>query len=135
MKCKKIFINILESKDTIQEINDKITNDLQGYHIVLENKTFDCFICDFEQISENDVFWSIDMKKTIKKCTCFKYNSYKCSIEIKKKEKIDLIIWIEENNEFELKSINAITLKAGKTVDESAQIVKTIILKVLLNNG
>ena len=24
MKCKKIFINILESKDTIQEINDKI---------------------------------------------------------------------------------------------------------------
>ena len=105
MKCKKIFINILESKDTIQEINDKITNDLQGYHIVLENKTFDCFICDFEQISENDVFWSIDMKKTIKKCTCFMYNSYKCSIEIKKKEKIDLIIWIEENKEFELKSI------------------------------
>ena len=43
MKCKKIFINILESKDTIQEINDiiEIENDLQGYHIVLENKTPD----------------------------------------------------------------------------------------------
>ena len=48
MKCKKIFINILESKDTIQEINDVIEkDDLQGYHIILENKTPDKFSCEF----------------------------------------------------------------------------------------
>ena len=35
MKCKKLFINILESKDTIQEINDVIYGDLQWYHIIL----------------------------------------------------------------------------------------------------
>jgi hypothetical protein len=107
MKCKKIFINILESKDTIQEINELIEDksDLQGYHIILENKTPDNFQCDFLLNSELEVFWSIDMKKTVKICQNIGYNEYKCKVEIDRKEKKELIIWINSLAKIILKKI------------------------------
>jgi DNA/RNA-binding domain of Phe-tRNA-synthetase-like protein len=78
MKCKKIFINILESKDTIQEINDVIEEgDLQGYHIILENKTPDKFSCEFLVNSWSEIFWSIDMKKTVKQALNIGVEEYK----------------------------------------------------------
>ena len=94
MKCKKIFINILESKDTIQEINDVITieEDIQGYHIILENKTSDKFSCEFLVNSRSEIFWSIDMKKTVKTAQNIGINEYKCKVEFEKKEKKELII-------------------------------------------
>lgn len=107
MKCKKIFINILESKDSIQEINELIEADseLQGYHIILENKTPDQFCCDFLLNSELEVFWSIDMKKTINICQNIHFNEYKCKIELEKREKKELIIWINSFGRIILKKI------------------------------
>jgi hypothetical protein len=114
MKCKKIFINILESKDTVQEINDVIEeeNDLQGYHIILENKTPDKFSCEFLLKSEMEIFWSIDMKKTIKSCQNIGLHEYKCKIEMEKREKKELIIWVNENTKIELKKIENHVLTA-----------------------
>jgi hypothetical protein len=108
MKCKKIFINILESKDSIQEINELIEADseLQGYHIILENKTPDKFSCNFLLNSELEVFWSIDMKKNIKICQNIGYNEYKCKIELEKKQKKELIIWINSSGRIILKKID-----------------------------
>ena len=108
MKCKKIFINILESKDTIQEINELIEEDseLQGYHIILENKTPDKFSCDFLLNSELEPLWSIDMKKTIKICQTIGYNEYKCKVELDKKDKKELIIWINSFAKIILKKID-----------------------------
>lgn len=108
MKCKKFFINILESKDTIQEINDVIEegSELQGYHIILENKTHDKFRCEFLVNSELEIFWSIDMKKTVKNCQNTGYNEYKCKIELDKKEKKELIIWINSFAKIILKKID-----------------------------
>jgi len=118
MKCKKIFINIMESKDTIQEINDVIggkgvnndgnSYDLQGYHIILENKTPDQFRCEFLIKSELEIFWSIDMKKTVKPCQNIGLNEYKCKINLEKKDKKELIIWMnnmEPGLRMELKKI------------------------------
>jgi hypothetical protein len=107
MKCKKIFINILESKDTIQEINELIEEDseLLGYHIILENKTPDQFCCDFLLNSELEIFWSIDMKKNIKICQNIGYNEYKCKINLEKREKKELIIWINSPARIILKKI------------------------------
>jgi hypothetical protein len=113
MKCKKIFINILESKDTIQEINDVIEKgDLQGYHIILENKTSDKFSCEFLVNSQSEIFWSIDMKKTIKTSQNIGVKEYKCKIELEKKEKKELIIWANESTEIELKKIENHVLTA-----------------------
>ena len=100
MKCKKILINILESKDTVQDINDVIGgdgggdgggDDLQGYHIILENKTPDKFSCNFKIQSENEILWSIDMKKTVNKCQNIDFNEYQCKIDIEKKDRKELI--------------------------------------------
>ena len=112
MKCKKIFINILESKDTIQEINELIEEDseLQGYHIILENKTPDKFSCDFLLNSELEPLWSIDMKKTIKICQTIGYNEYKCKVELDKKDKKELIIWINSFAKIILKKANSSSL-------------------------
>jgi hypothetical protein len=114
MKCKKIFINILESKDTIQEINDVIEmeNDLQGYHIILENKTLDKFSCEFLVNSELEIYWSIDMKKTVKICQNIGFNEYKCKVELEKREKKELIIWVSENTKMHLKKIENHVLTA-----------------------
>jgi hypothetical protein len=114
MKCKKIFINILESKDTIQEINDiiELENDLQGYHIILENKTPDKFSCEFLLKSEKEIFWSIDMKKTVKICQNIGLHEYKCKIEMEKKEKKELIIWVNENIRMQLIKIENHVLTA-----------------------
>ena len=114
MKCKKIFINILESKDTIQEMNDVIEKDseLQGYHIILENKTVDKFSCEFLINSGLDVFWSIDMKKTVKTCQNIGVDEYKCKVELDKKEKKELIIWVNENTKIQLKKIENHVLTA-----------------------
>ena len=127
MKCKKIFINILESKDTMQEINDMIGGgssdnssggeDLQGYHIILENKTPDKFSCDFTIQSENDILWSIDMKKTVNKCQNIDFNEYQCKINIDKKERKELIIWmVQTEGRMELKKIknNLLTVYIGE---------------------
>jgi hypothetical protein len=122
MKCKKIFINILESKDTIQDINDVIGgdgggDDLQGYHIILENKTPDKFSCNFTIQSENEIFWSIDMKKTVNKCQNIDFNEYQCKIDIEKKDKKELIIWmIQIDGRMELKNIknNLLTVYIGE---------------------
>ena len=106
MKCKKIFINILESKDTIQEIRDIIDGgDLQGYHIILENKTSDKFSCEFLVNSPSEIFWSIDMKKTVRIALNIGVEEYKCKVELDKKEKKELIIWANENTRMELKKI------------------------------
>ena len=106
MKCKKIFINILESKDTIQEINDVIEEgDLQGYHIILENKTPDKFSCEFLVHSRLEIFWSIDMKKTIKTAQNTGGEEYKCKVELEKKAKNELIIWANQSSKMELKKI------------------------------
>ena len=113
MKCKKIFINILESKDTIQEINDVIEKgDLQGYHIILENKTPDKFSCEFLVNSQLDIFWSIDMKKTIKTAQNIGVKEYKCKVELEKKEKKELIIWANESIGMMLKKIENHVLSA-----------------------
>ena len=113
MKCKKIFINILESKDTIQEINDVIEEgDLQGYHIILENKTPDKFSCEFLVHSQLDIFWSIDMKKTIKTAQNTGQEEYKCKVELEKKAKKELIIWANHNTRMELKKIENHVLTA-----------------------
>jgi len=114
MKCKKIFINILESKDTIQEINDiiNVENDLQGWHIILENKTPDKFSCEFLLKSEIEIFWSIDMKKTVKICQNIGIKEYKCKVELEKKDKKELIIWTNENTNMELKKIENHVLTA-----------------------
>jgi hypothetical protein len=121
MKCKKIFINILESKDTMQEINDVIGgddgNNLQGYHIILENKTPDKFSCNFTIQSENEIFWSIDMKKTVNKCQNIDFNEYQCKIDIEKKDKKELIIWmVQTDGRIELKNIknNLLTVYIGE---------------------
>lgn len=106
MKCKKIFINILESKDTIQEINDVIEEgDLQGYHIILENKTPDKFSCEFLLSAKLDIFWSIDMKKTIKTAQNIGEAEYKCKVELEKKAMKELIIWANQRTRMELKKI------------------------------
>ena len=113
MKCKKIFINILEPKDSIQEINDVIEKgDLQGYHIILENKTSDKFSCEFLVNSQSEIFWSIDMKKTIRPAQNIGVKEYKCKIELEKKEKKELIIWTNESTEIELKKIENHVLTA-----------------------
>jgi hypothetical protein len=114
MKCKKIYINILESKDTIQEINDiiEVENDLQGYHIILENKTPDKFSCEFLLNSDLEIFWSIDMKKTIKSCQNIGFHEYKCKVELEKKEKKELIIWVSENTKMKLIKIENHVLTA-----------------------
>jgi hypothetical protein len=113
MKCKKIFINILESKDTIQEINDVIEKgDLQGYHIILENKTPDKFSCEFLVNSQLDIFWSIDMKKTIRTAQNIGVKEYKCKVELEKKEKKELIIWANESIGMMLKKIENHVLSA-----------------------
>ena len=107
MKCKKIFINILESKDTIQEIKEVIEEgeDLQGYHIILENKTPDKFSCEFLVHSRTDIFWSIDMKKTVRPAQNIGVEEYKCKVELEKKDKKDLIIWANQITRMELKKI------------------------------
>ena len=115
MKCKKLFINILESKDTIQEINDVIDGDLQGYHIILENRTLDQFSCEFTIYSLNEIFWSIDMKKTANQCQNVGFHEYKCKIELEKKGKKELIIWmnkVETEWRMELKKIENRVLTA-----------------------
>ena len=113
MKCKKIFINILESKDTIQEMNDVIEEgELQGYHIILENKTSDKFSCEFLINSGLEIFWSIDMKKTVKTCQNIGVDEYKCKVELEKKEKKELIIWVNESTRIELKKIENHVLTA-----------------------
>ena len=117
MKCKKIFINILESKDTIQEINDVITEeeDIQGYHIILENKTLDKFSCEFLVNSRSEIFWSIDMKKTVKQALNIGVDEYKCKVELEKKGKKELIIWmtnLEQGARMELKKIENHVLTA-----------------------
>ena len=117
MKCKKIFINILESKDTIQEINDVITEegDIQGYHIILENKTLDKFRCEFLVNSRSEIFWSIDMKKTVRQALNIGVDEYKCKVELEKKGKKELIIWmtnLEQGARMELKKIENHVLTA-----------------------
>jgi len=113
MKCKKIFINILESKDTIQEINDVIEEgDLQGYHIILENKTPDKFSCEFMVNSRLEIFWSIDMKKTVKQAQNIGVDEYKCKVELEKKAKKELIIWANEITRMELNKIENHVLTA-----------------------
>jgi hypothetical protein len=114
MKCKKIFINILESKDTIQEIKDVIESgsELQGYHIILENKTPDKFSCEFLVHSKLDIFWSIDMKKTVKTAQNIGVEEYKCKVELDKKDKKELIIWTNESTRIELKKIENHVLTA-----------------------
>ena len=114
MKCKKIFINILESKDTIQEINDVIESgtELQGYHIILENKTPDKFSCEFLVNSRSEIFWSIDMKKTVKIAMNIGVEEYKCKVELDKKDKKELIIWTNENTKMELNKIENHVLTA-----------------------
>ena len=114
MKCKKIFINILESKDTIQEMNDVIEKggELQGYHIIIENKTPDKFSCEFLIYSPTEIFWSIDMKKTVKSCQNIGHEEYKCKVELDKKDKKELIIWANENTRLELKKIDNHVLTA-----------------------
>jgi hypothetical protein len=113
MKCKKIFINILESKDTIQEINDVIEEgDLQGYHIILENKTPDKFSCEFLVNSQLEIFWTIDMKKTVKQALNIGVEEYKCKIELDKKDKKELIIWANKNTRMGLKKIENHVLTA-----------------------
>jgi len=113
MKCKKIFINILESKDTIQEINDVIEEgDLQGYHIILENKTLDKFSCEFLLNSRLEIFWSIDMKKNIKKAQNIGEAEYKCKVELEKKVKKELLIWANQTTKMELKKIENHVLTA-----------------------
>jgi hypothetical protein len=114
MKCKKIFINILETKDTIQEINDVITReeDIQGYHIILENKTLDKFSCEFLVNSQSEIFWSIDMKKTVKTAQNIRVDECKCKVELEKKEKKELIIWANDNTRIELKMIENRVLTA-----------------------
>jgi hypothetical protein len=121
MKCKKILINILESKDTVQDINDVIGGDggdnLQGYHIILENKTPDKFSCNFTIQSENEIFWSIDMKKTVNKCQNIDFNEYQCKIDIEKKDRKELIIWmVQIEGRMELKNIknNLLTVYIGE---------------------
>ena len=107
MKCKKIFINILESKDTIQEIKDVIEEggELQGYHIILENKTPDKFSCEFLVNSLSEIFWSIEMKKTVRTAQNIGEAEYKCKVELEKKEKKELIIWVNQSTRIELKKI------------------------------
>jgi len=113
MKCKKIFINILESKDTIQEIKDVIEEgDLQGYHIILENKTPDKFSCEFVVNSRSDIFWSLDMKKTVNQCQNIGEAEYKCKVELEKKAKKELLIWANEITRMELKKIENHVLTA-----------------------
>jgi hypothetical protein len=114
MKCKKIFINILESKDTLQEIKEVIEEgeDLQGYHIILENKTLDKFSCEFLVHSRSDIFWSIDMKKTVRPAQNIGVEEYKCKIELEKKDKKELIIWANQNTLMELKKIENRVLTA-----------------------
>lgn len=113
MKCKKIFINILESKDTIQEIKDVIEEgDLQGYHIILENKTLDKFSCEFLVNSRSEIFWSIDMKKTVRPAQNIGVNEYKCKVELDKKDTKELIIWVNQNTRMELKKIENRVLTA-----------------------
>jgi hypothetical protein len=114
MKCKKIFINILESKDTIQEIKEVIEEgeDLQGYHIILENKTPDKFSCEFLVHSRSDIFWSIDMKKTVRPAQNIGVEEYKCKVELEKKDKKDLIIWANQITRMELKKIENRVLTA-----------------------
>lgn len=114
MKCKKIFINILESKDTIQEIKEVIEegSELQGYHIIFENKTPDKFSCEFFVNSRLEIFWSIDMKKTVRTAQNIGVAEYKCKVELEKKAKKELIIWANEITRMELKKIENHVLTA-----------------------
>jgi hypothetical protein len=104
----------LESKDTIQEIKEVIEEgeDLQGYHIILENKTPDKFSCEFLVHSRSDIFWSIDMKKTVHPAQNIGVEEYKCKVELEKKDKKDLIIWANQSTRMELKKIENRVLTA-----------------------
>lgn len=110
MKLKKIVINILDTKDIIHNIDEMIVeedfkNDLYGFHIVLTNKTVKKHATEFLVESSNDVFWSLDMKKNVKKMICMEYNLHKCVVNIGQDEKMDIIIWVEVKEKFVLKNI------------------------------
>lgn len=111
MKLKKIVINILDTKEVIQNIDENITeddlkDDLLGFHIVLTNKTDKLFNTQFLVNSEKDIYWSIDMKKTSNRMVTMEYKLQRCNIKIGK-ETMDILIWVdtEDMGVFILKSI------------------------------
>ena len=69
MKLKKINVNILVSLESNNELNEiistnDINNDIGGFHIVIKNSVSNNFFCELVIESEDEIFWSIDKKKT-----------------------------------------------------------------------
>jgi len=123
MKLKKIFVNILVSADSFNEFNEKITmddisKDILGFHVVIKNNIQNDFTCEFIAESDQDLYWSIDRKQTKTKCLIIEYNTQKCRINVEANKDIDLFIWSENGNEFNLKSVRNIkTITENETLD------------------
>jgi len=110
MKLKKILVSILVPLNSVNDINEKITQkdiqeDVLGFHIVLTNNINKKFICDFLINSDVDTFWSIDKKKTINKCLNIEYQIQRCRITIEKNEEKEIFIW-SDNGEIILMSLS-----------------------------
>ena len=116
MKLKKINVNILVSLESNNELNEiistnDINNDIGGFHIVIKNSVSNNFFCELVIESEDEIFWSIDKKKTKNKCINIEYLIQKCKIKVESGKEINLFLWGENKKEIKLKSVKNILIK------------------------
>lgn len=119
MKFKKNIINILQSQDILSEFNQKIveddfTNDIWGFHNIINNKIDKIVDCVFTMESGTMLFWSIDRKKTTKTCIESDEKTQICKVEIRPNQEVELFIWTEEKSEITLKTIRNIVRVVDK---------------------